>query len=165
MATHLTIIRPAAVEDVPLILAFIRELADYEREPDAVVATEALLAEQLFGPSPAAEVLIAECDGEPAGFALFFHNFSTWHGRRGLWLEDLYVRPARRGAGIGMALMRQLAHLAVQRGCARFEWWVLDWNEPSIAFYRRLGAEAMDEWTVHRLQGDALHALAAQATL
>lgn len=158
-------IRAATVADVPLILVLIRELAAYERAPDAVVATETLLAEQLFGERPAAEVLIAECDGEPAGFALFFHNFSTWQGRRGLYLEDLFVRPDSRGHGIGLALMRQLAHLAVQRGCARFEWWVLDWNTPAIDFYRQLGAVGMDEWTVQRLDGDALHALAAQATL
>lgn len=165
MSSNLTIIRAATVEDVPLILALIRELAEYERAPDAVVATEALLRDQLFGAQPAAEVLIAEHEGEPAGFALFFHNFSTWLGRRGLWLEDLFVRPALRGKGIGMALMRQLAHLAVQRGCGRFEWWLLDWNTPAIEFYRRLGAVGMDEWTVQRLEGDALHALAAQATL
>lgn len=158
-------IRPATVADVPLILALIRELATFEREPDAVIATEALLTEQLFGQHPAAEVLIAERDDVPAGFALFFHGFSTWQGRRGLYLEDLFVRPDSRGHGVGMALMRQLAHLAVQRGCARFEWSVLDWNTSAIDFYRRLGAVGMDAWTVQRLDGDALHALAAQATL
>ena len=156
-------IRSATVDDVPLILALIRELAEYEREPDAVIATEALLAEQLFGERPAAEVLMAEQGGEPAGFALFFHNFSTWKGRRGLWLEDLFVRPRFRGAGIGLALMRQLARIAMQRDCGRFEWWVLDWNTPAIDFYRRLGAVGMEEWTVQRLEGDALARLAAQA--
>lgn len=165
MSAHLTVIREATGEDVPLILALIRELADYERDPGAVVATEALLTEQLFGERPGAEVLIAELDGEPAGFALFFHNFSTWTGRRGLYLEDLFVRPAFRGAGIGLALMRQLAHIAVQRGCGRFEWSVLDWNTPAIDFYRKLGAVGMDQWTVQRMDGEALHALAAQATL
>ncbi|MDO5505102.1 MAG: GNAT family N-acetyltransferase [Pseudoxanthomonas suwonensis] len=156
-------IRPAHVGDVPLILAFIRELAEYEHAPDEVVATEALLRDRLFGEQPAAEVLIAEADGLPAGFALFFHTFSTWKARRGLWLEDLFVRPQFRGAGVGLALMRQLAHIAVQRDCARFEWSVLDWNTPAIAFYRRLGATGQDEWTTQRMQGEALAALAAQA--
>ena len=163
MVTPAATIRSATVDDVPLILALIRELAEYEREPDAVIATEALLAEQLFGERPAAEVLMAEQGGEPAGFALFFHNFSTWKGRRGLWLEDLFVRPRFRGAGIGLALMRQLARIAMQRDCGRFEWWVLDWNTPAIDFYRRLGAVGMEEWTVQRLEGDALARLAAQA--
>lgn len=155
-------LRPATREDVPLILAFIRELAEYEREPDAVKADEATLAANLFGERPGAEVVIAEADGRPAGFALFFHNFSTWLGRRGLYLEDLFVRPEFRGRGVGEVLMAYLAKLAVERGCGRFEWWVLDWNTPALDFYRRLGAVPMDEWTVQRMTGDALHALAAR---
>ena len=156
------LLRAATRADVPLIFALIRDLAEYEREPDAVVATEPLLEEQLFGAHPGAEVIIAEVDGQSAGFALFFHNFSTWHGRRGLYLEDLFVRPAFRGHGIGKALMTHLAQIAVARGCARFEWSVLDWNTPAIDFYRRLGAVGMDEWTVQRLSGDALLQLASQ---
>ncbi|MFC5571303.1 GNAT family N-acetyltransferase [Lysobacter yangpyeongensis] len=154
-------LRPATREDVPLILALIRELAEYEREPDAVQADEATLAANLFGARPGAEVVIADADGEPAGFALFFHNFSTWLGRRGLYLEDLFVRPRFRGLGVGQVLMAYLARLAVERDCGRFEWSVLDWNTPAIDFYRRLGAVPMDEWTVQRMTGDALHALAA----
>ena len=154
-------LRPATHADVPLILAFIHDLAVYEREPDAVLADEALLTEQLFGERPGAEVVIADVDGQPAGFALFFHNFSTWLGRRGLYLEDLFVRPEFRGRGVGQVLMAYLARLAVERGCGRFEWSVLDWNTPAIDFYRRLGAVGMDEWTVQRVAGDALHALAA----
>ena len=158
-------IRPATVEDVPLIAQLIRELAEYERLADAAVATEAGLREQLFGERPAAEVLIAEADGEPAGFALFFHTFSTFLGKRGLYLEDLFVRPDFRGLGLGKHLMAALARIAVQRDCGRFEWSVLDWNEPSIAFYRKLGATGMDEWTVQRLEGDALRALASHDAL
>ena len=148
-------------EDVGLILDLIRELAVYEREPDAVRADEAMLARQLFGERPAAEVVIARVDGEPAGFALFFHNFSTWLGQRGLYLEDLFVRPQFRGHGAGLALMAHLARLAVERDCGRFEWSVLDWNTPAIDFYRRLGATGMDEWTVQRVTGESLQALAA----
>lgn len=125
-----------------------------------MVATEALLAEGLFGPRPAAEVLIADWDAEPAGFALFFHNFSTFLGRPGLYLEDLFVRPSHRGRGIGAALLRELARLAVARGCGRLEWSVLDWNTPAIGFYRALGAEPQDGWTVHRVTGAALERLA-----
>ena len=158
-------IRPATVDDVPLIARLIRELAEYERLADAAVATEAGLREQLFGERPAAEVLIAEANGEPVGFALFFHTFSTFLGKRGLYLEDLFVRPDFRGLGLGKHLMAALARIAVQRDCGRFEWSVLDWNEPSIAFYRRLGATGMDEWTVQRLEGDALHALASHDAL
>lgn len=154
-------LRLATRGDVPLILALIRELAEYEREPDAVEADEALLAANLFGPHPGAEVVMADVDGEPAGFALFFHNFSTWLGRRGLYLEDLFVRPRFRGRGVGQVLMAYLAKLAIERGCGRFEWSVLDWNTPAIEFYRRLGAVGMDEWTVQRVTGDALQALAA----
>ena len=158
-------IRPATVDDVPLIRALIGELAEYERLGDAAVATDADLRAQLFGAAPAAEVLIGEVDGEPAGFALFFHNFSTFLGKRGLYLEDLFVRPAARGAGLGKHLMAALARIAVQRDCGRFEWSVLDWNAPAIGFYRRIGAVGMDEWTVQRLEGDALHALAAHDAL
>lgn len=153
-------LRLATREDVPLILALIRELAEYEREPDAVLADEALLAANLFGERPGAEVVIAQADGRPAGFALFFHNFSTWLGRRGLYLEDLFVRPEFRGRGVGQVLMAYLAKLAIERGCGRFEWSVLDWNTPAIDFYRSLGAVGMDEWTVQRVTGDALQALA-----
>ncbi|WP_223250194.1 GNAT family N-acetyltransferase [Marilutibacter maris] len=157
------VLRPAVRADVALILALIRELAEYEREPDAVLATEALLEAQLFGAQPAAEVMIAEADGQPAGFALFFHNFSTWQGRRGLYLEDLFVRPQFRGRGVGHALIAYLARLAVQRDCARFEWSVLDWNAPAIGFYRRIGAVGMDGWTVQRIDGEALRRLAASS--
>ncbi|MEZ0496328.1 N-acetyltransferase family protein [Sphingomonas sp. IW22] len=154
-------IRPATPDDAERLLAFVRELATYEREPDAVEATPAMLADALFGPAPAAEAVIAELDGEPVGFALWFHNFSTWKGRRGLYLEDLYVTPDARGHGVGRALLAHLAGVAVARGCARFEWSVLDWNAPAIGFYRAMGAVAMEEWTVQRLEGDALNRLAA----
>ena len=154
-------LRPASRDDVPLILALIRELAEYEREPDAVQTDEAMLAANLFGDAPGAEVVIADVDGRPAGFALFFHNFSTWLGRRGLYLDDLFVRPEHRGRGVGQVRMTYLAKLAVERGCGRFEWWVLDWNTPALDFYRRLGAAPMDEWTVQRVSGDAVLALAA----
>lgn len=155
-------IRPATEHDVPLILTLIRELAEYERMSDEVVADEALLRESLFGASGGAEAVIADYRGEPAGFALFFHNFSTFVGRKGLYLEDLYVRPEHRGRGLGRRLLAHLARLAVERGCRRFEWAVLDWNEPAIGFYRRLGAVAMDEWTTFRLTGPALERLAAE---
>ncbi len=158
-------IRAATAADIPLIAQFIRELAEYERLADAAVATEDGLREQLFGAKPAAEVLIAEADGEAAGFALFFHTFSTFLGKRGLYLEDLFVRPDFRGFGIGKHVMAALARIAVQRDCGRFEWSVLDWNAPAIGFYRRLGAVGMDGWTVQRLEGDALHALAAHDAL
>lgn len=158
-------IRPATIDDVPLIRALIAELAEYERLADAAVATDTDLRAQLFGPAPAAEVLIGEVDGEPAGFALFFHNFSTFLGKRGLYLEDLFVRPAARGVGLGKHLMAALARIAVQRDCGRFEWSVLDWNAPAIGFYRRIGAVGMDEWTVQRLEGEALHALASHDAL
>lgn len=153
-------IRSATRSDVPLVLRLIRGLAEYERLPHAVVATEALLAEQLFGERPGAEVLIAEWDGEPAGFALFCHNFSTFLGRRGLWLEDLFVEPSHRGRGIGKALLVHLAAIAVERGCGRLEWSVLDWNVDAIGFYRALGAVPMDEWTTFRVTGAALVQLA-----
>lgn len=156
-------IRPATPEDLPLICALIRELADYERLAHEVRFDPAELGRQLFGPRPMAEVLIAESEGRAAGFALFFHNFSTFEGRPGIYLEDLFVRPAARGRGLGKALLAHLAGLAIARGCARFEWAVLDWNTPSIGFYKALGARAMDDWTVMRVDGEALHALAAAA--
>lgn len=152
-------IRPATPADVATILGFIRDLAAFEREPDAVEATDAMLHAALFGDHPAAEAVIAE-DGEALGFAIFFHNFSTWTGSRGLYLEDLYVTPAARGRGIGTALLRHLAGLALDRGCARFEWSVLDWNEPAVRMYRAIGAVALDDWTIQRVTGDALKALA-----
>lgn len=158
-------IRSATADDVPLIRQLIAELADYERLADAAVATDDDLRAQLFGAQPAAEVLIGEVDGEAAGFALFFHNFSTFLGKRGLYLEDLFVRPAFRGSGLGRHLMASLARIAVQRDCGRFEWSVLDWNAPAIGFYRTLGAVGMDEWTVQRLEGDALRALASHDAL
>jgi GNAT superfamily N-acetyltransferase len=148
--------------DAALVLTFIRELAEYEQLPHEVRADADTLAESLFGDAPGAEVVIAEADGAPAGFALFFHNYSTFLGRRGLYLEDLFVRPAHRGKGLGRVLMAFLAKLAVDRDCGRFEWSVLDWNKPAIDFYRSLGARGMDEWTGQRLTGPALHALADQ---
>jgi len=155
-------IREATIDDVPLILTFIKELAEYERLLHEVVATEESLREALFGERRAAEVVIGEHEGAPACFALFFHNFSTFVGRPGLYLEDLYVRPAQRGKGFGRALLTHLARLAKRRGCGRLEWAVLDWNEPAIRFYRSLGAVAMDEWTVYRVAGDALDRLASE---
>ena len=156
-------IRPASPADLPLIAELIRALAEYEKLADEVRFDEAVLGEKLFGPRPYAEVLIGEADGEALGFALFFHNFSTFEGRPGIYLEDLFVRPEARGRGLGKALLAELARLAMERGCARLEWWVLDWNEPSIGFYRSLGARPMDEWTVMRVDGAALAALAALA--
>ncbi|MBS0216249.1 MAG: GNAT family N-acetyltransferase [Proteobacteria bacterium] len=156
-------IRPAVAADVPLVLELIRALGEYERLSHEVVVTEADLHEQLFGARPVAEALIGEIDGQPAGFALFFHNFSTFLGKPGLYLEDVFVRPEHRGAGLGKALMVELARIAVARGCGRFEWSVLDWNQPSIDFYRSLGAIGMDEWTVQRVSGEALHKLANAA--
>lgn len=153
-------LRPATVADVALILDLIRGLAEYERLPNEVVATEEGLRTSLFGPVPAAEVVIAEVDGIAAGFALFFHTYSTFLGRRGLWLEDLFVRPACRGQGIGRTLLAHLAEVAIARGCGRLEWSVLDWNESAIGFYRALGAVPMDEWTTFRVTGDALRRLA-----
>lgn len=154
------VFREGTVDDVPLILTFIRALAEYERLPHEVVATEELLRETLFGERKVAEVLFAVVEDVEAGFALFFHNFSTFLGRPGLYLEDLFVLPEYRRAGIGKAMLKRLAQIAVERGCGRFEWWVLDWNEPSIEFYKARGAVAMDEWTVFRVTGDALTKLA-----
>lgn len=155
-------IRPAVVDDLDLIFRFICDLAEYEKLRHEVHATPETLRPYLFGPNPKAEVLIGEIDGTPRGFALFFHNFSTFEGRPGLYLEDLFVDPEARGAGLGKALLVRLAQIARERDCARFEWWVLDWNEASIAFYRSLGAKPMDEWTVQRIDGDALERLANQ---
>lgn len=157
-----TTIRAAEPADTAVILGFVRELATFEREPDAVVATEPMLAEALFGPRPAAEAVIAERDGQAVGFALFFANFSTWTGRQGLYLEDLYVTPAARGGGVGKALLIHLAGIARDRGWARFEWSVLDWNTPAVELYRAMGAQAMDEWTVQRVSGEALERLAGR---
>ncbi len=154
-------IRPAAPADLPLIAQFIRDLAVYEKLAHEVRFDEATLGEKLFGPRPYAEVVIGELDGEPQGFALFFHNFSTFEGRPGLYLEDLFVRPEARGSGLGKALLAHLAQLCVTRDCARLEWSVLDWNTPAIGFYQNLGAKLMDEWTVMRVDGDALTELAA----
>ncbi|MEY8353142.1 GNAT family N-acetyltransferase [Lachnospiraceae bacterium 54-53] len=145
--------------DTALILKFIRELAEYEKMSGQVVATEELLEHWLFEQKKA-EVIFAEADGLEVGFALFFHNFSTFLGRAGIYLEDLYVRPEYRGAGIGKAILKKLGAIAVERGCGRLEWWCLDWNKPSIDFYRSLGAEPMDEWTVYRIAGKTLEELA-----
>ena len=150
------LIRPAIQADAALIHAFIRELAAYEKLLDDVLATPDDIGRALFAPVPRAFCDIAEWEGQPAGFALWFHNFSTFRGRHGIYLEDLFVEPAFRGHGIGKALLAHLARRAVADGCARFEWSVLDWNEPAINFYKSLGAVAMDEWTIFRLSGDAL---------
>ena len=155
-------IDPATPDDVPLMLDLIRELAEYEHEPDAAQATPRQLHDALFGERPAAEAAVARLDGEGVGWALWFQNFSTWTGKPGLWLEDLYVRPAYRKRGIGTAMLVYLAELCVQRDYGRFEWSVLDWNTPAIEFYESLGAEAMAEWTNYRLAGEALARLAAR---
>jgi GNAT superfamily N-acetyltransferase len=157
-------IRTASEADVPTILSLIRELADYERAPDAVVATENGLREVLFGAQPSAEVLLALENGGPVAFAVYFFNFSTWLGRPGLYLEDLFVRPNVRGKGFGRALLARLAQIAQERGCGRMEWAVLDWNDPAIQFYRKLGAEPMNEWTVFRLTQDGIAKLAASTS-
>ncbi len=157
------VINPARERDVPIVLTLIKELAEYERMGDQVVATEADLRRALFSEPPEAEAIIARSGGAPVGFALFFHSFSTFMGRPGLYLEDLYVRPAHRGRGFGRRLLAHLARLAVARGCGRFEWSVLDWNDLAITSYRRAGAKPMDEWTVYRLTGDALERLALEA--
>jgi GNAT superfamily N-acetyltransferase len=153
-------IRAATRADVPVILRLIHDLAEYERAPNEVVATEAGLEEALFGAPPAAEVLLGEEEGVPVCFALFFHNFSTWMGRRGLYLEDLFVQPALRGKGYGRALLVRLAEIAHERGCGRMEWAVLDWNEPAINFYRKLGARPNDDWTIFRLTREGIAELA-----
>jgi len=153
-------IEPARRADAPLILQLIRELAEYERLAHVVTATEDDLLRTLFGPNPGAEVRLARWDGAPAGFALFFPNYSTFLGKPGLYLEDLFVRPEYRGRGVGRALLRELANIAIRRGHGRLEWCVLDWNAPAIDFYQKLGAEPMSDWTVFRLAGDALARLA-----
>jgi GNAT superfamily N-acetyltransferase len=160
---HSIRISPGTEAEVPLILDFIRGLAEYEKLAHEVVATEESLRRSLFGERPDAEVVIAWVDDEPAGFALFFHNYSTFVGRRGLYLEDLFVKPSFRSHGVGRALLRHLARLAVERGCGRFEWWVLDWNAPAIRFYESLGAKPMSDWTIYRLTGEALTELAEEA--
>ena len=154
-------IRPARVEDVPIILELISDLATYERAPEEVVATEEDLVEVLFGATPVAEVLLAFEKESPVGFAVYFYNFSTWLGRPGLYLEDLFVKPEKRGKGYGRALLVELAKIARDRGCGRMEWAVLDWNEPAIKFYRALGAKPMHEWTVFRLTRQEIAELAS----
>jgi len=158
-------IRPACVEDVPVILELIRELATYERAPDEVTATEEQLVDVLFGQKPVAEVLLAFEGKSPIGFAVFFHNFSTWLGRPGLYLEDLFVKPEKRGKGYGRALLIDLAKIARDRACGRMEWAVLNWNEPAIKFYRALGAEPLDEWTVFRLTREGIAELAKSESI
>jgi GNAT superfamily N-acetyltransferase len=153
-------IRPARVEDVPIILQLIRDLATYERAPNEVTATEEQLVEVLFGERPAAEVLLAFDGKSPAGFAVYFFNFSTWLGRPGLYLEDLFVKPEKRGKGYGRALLVELAKIARERDCGRMEWAVLNWNEPAIKFYRAIGATPMNEWTVFRLTREGISKLA-----
>ncbi len=156
-------IRPASSADLPLIAGLIRDLAKYEKLAHEVRFDEAVLHEKLFGPRPYAEVVIGELDGVAQGFALFFHNFSTFEGKPGIYLEDLFVRPEARGSGLGKALLAHLAMLATTRDCARLEWSVLDWNEPAIGFYRKLGARLMDDWTVMRLDSANLARLGAEA--
>ena len=153
-------LRPAVPDDAPLILQFIRELAEYEREPDAAVATEADIQRYVFSEHPLVKVVMADWEGQPAGFALWFLNFSTWEGKPGIYLEDLFVRPAFRGHGIGKALLQHLAALAVQEGWTRFAWQVLDWNTPSIEFYEAHGAKVLREWLPCRMDGAALQKLA-----
>jgi GNAT superfamily N-acetyltransferase len=154
------VIRAAGPDDVPTILELIRELAAYEREPDAVEATESMIHEALFGAAPVASCHVAELAGDVVGFALWYVTFSTWKGVAGLWLEDLFVRPVARGHGLGKALLQTLAGVCVERGYARFEWWVLDWNVDAQGFYRSLGARPEDDWTVWRVDGAALSSLA-----
>ena len=149
-------IRSATVDDVPAILGFIKELAAYERAEHEVIATEAHLRQTMFGAESPARALICRVGGVDAGFAVYFFNYSTWQGRRGLYLEDLYLSPSHRNVGAGRALLQHLARIAVDSGCGRFEWSVLDWNEPAIGFYRSLGATPMDEWVRYRLTGQAL---------
>ena len=155
------VLRPATAADAGLILRFIIELAVYEKEPGAVVTDQDGIAASLFGQGATARALIAELDGEPVGYAVWFASYSTWLGRNGLYLEDLYVTPEMRGRGVGKAILRQLAALAVAQGCGRMEWSVLDWNAPAIAFYESVGARPQSEWTVFRLTGDALSTFAA----
>lgn len=153
-------IKTATIEDVPLILAFIKELAEYEKLLDQVVATEDILKETLFGSQPHAEVIVGYLNEIPVSFALYFYNFSTFLGRPGIYLEDLFVKPEARGKGVGQKMLSYLAGLAKSKQCGRLEWWVLDWNETAINFYKRIGAKAMDEWTVYRVADEALDHLA-----
>jgi GNAT superfamily N-acetyltransferase len=162
MASNLTI-RPAVEADTATILSFIKGLADYERLSHEVMVTQESLRQSLFGPTPGAEVILAFVGDEAAGFALFFHNYSTFLGKRGVYLEDLFVKPNHRGFGVGKALLVRLATIAVERGCGRLEWAVLDWNTPAIDFYKNLGAVAMDEWTTFRVTGESLNKLAGQS--
>ena len=155
-----TTIRPATEADVPQILAFIRALAVYERAPDSVTATEAGLLRDGFGPNPFYYCLIGDYNGQPAGFALYFFNYSTWNGRPGIYLEDLFVQPEFRGLGVGKALLRQVAAIAVEKQCPRLSWAVLDWNTPALDFYRAMGADFLDEWRMVRVTGEALQQLA-----
>lgn len=156
-------VRPATAGDVGLICQLVRDLAAYERSPESAVATEAMIHESLFGVKPACEALVGEVDGVAQGIAVFFHNYSTWTGRRGVYLEDLFVRPAARGAGLGKALLREVARITVARGCPRMDWLVIDWNEPAIGFYKALGARALSDWTIFRLEGEALARLVERA--
>lgn len=155
-------IRFAAKDDTALILSFIKQLAEYEKLAHEVVATEHILEQTLFAERQVAEVIFGEYRNEPVGFALFFHNFSTFLGKPGLYLEDLYIKPEMRGKGLGKIMLQYLAYLAKERNCGRLEWWVLDWNEPSINFYKSLGAKPMDEWTVYRITGQTLNDLASK---
>ena len=157
-------IREAKSSDVQAIHDLIVELAIYEKEPDAVIASVSDIKENLFGTDPVAYCHVAEIDGKIVGIAIWFLNYSTWLGKAGLYLEDLFVKPEFRGSGLGLQLMKTLAQLCIDRGYERFQWWVLDWNEPSINFYKSIGAEAMDEWTVYRLSGNALKSFAASST-
>jgi len=156
-------LRPAGPDDIPLILAFIRELAEYERAPEQAVAKPEDIQRHLFGPQPLAYAVMAHWDGEPAGFALWFYNFSTWEGKPALYLEDLFVRPVYRGKGIGKALLKHLAAIALAQGCTRYVWQVLDWNTPSLDFYKAMGATVLQEWLTCRVEGEALHRLAEGA--
>ena len=156
-------IRPATAADIPLIQHFIRDLAEYEREPEAAIATQEDLLRDGFGPEPKYCCVIAEWGGEPAGFAFFFYNYSTWQGKPGLYLEDLFVKPTFRGKGIGKSLLLHLAKIAVAENCGRFQWQVLDWNTPAIDFYKSLGAEMMSAWLTMRVEGDNIRKLAELA--
>jgi GNAT superfamily N-acetyltransferase len=160
MATAALQIRDATADDAALILRFIRELAIYEKAESSVQTDEAGIRDSLFGPGAKARALVCEGDGQPIGYAVYFYNYSTWLGRNGIYLEDLYVSPAQRGSGAGKALLQYIARIAVAEGCGRFEWSVLDWNEPAIKFYEAAGAKPQSEWTVYRLEGEALEAFA-----
>ncbi len=158
---HQVEVRDARIEDAEVILRFVKELALYEKEPEAVVASEADIRASIFGADSTVKAVICELNSEPVGFAVYFYNYSTWLGRKGIYLEDLYVSPEYRKVGAGKALLKHLAQVAVKEGCGRFEWSVLNWNEPAIGFYESLGAKPMDGWTVYRLTGVELEALAA----